>query len=292
MPLFGDTWDNATPLGGEAQYFGADDFEELETGENEKPGEGDPDAATAFLAGAVVDRWDEIQGIARDQMFSVVDETVNGQLGTLFEDSHSTGITLTDIQVWGGQLNEDEFADEQTEHAGAVANNRPNAENALYFATPTDSNVDVLKRMAENERVTREEVGDIVNNRQTYETLSERQQQALDFLYNNWSHITGSNAEPMSIDAMGEYAEVMGTSLERAQQNVSDVLSMETPAAENTDSSALSIMGLEQANAMSALTLLSSPELASYVQYESGDNPQPFITRDNVNALLDQPPQC
>ena len=280
---FSDDWDNAAPLSNEAEWFGLEDFQELATGENEKPGEGDPDAAEQFLASAVVDRWAEIEGLAQDQIFDFVNDDIVESLGSLFEDSSDKGITLTDLRVWAGDP-QGELADNQTQHAGDVANYRSDAENAIYFATDTNSTVPVLDRIAEGESVTRNEIGTIVNDRTAMSALPESQQRALQYLYDHWASITGGNETAMSQTALSEYAGFMGTSISQAQQNVRDLMALDaSTVTQSTDGVNQVVMAAGDAAAVVQLTR--DARLASYIKTDS--NNRAYINRSDINALLD-----
>ncbi len=282
-PLWSDGWDNATPLSNEAQYFGLEDFEELADGNNEKPGERDPEAATQFLASAVVDRWDAIQGIARDQMFSAVDETPFGALGTIFEDAHDSGVTITDLRVWGGDPDH-ELADSQTDHAATVANKRPEVENAIYFATEINSNVPILQQIAAGTPpVHRADLGALVNDTAAFNALTPNQQNAVEFLYENWARIADTNEAAMTTDALESYANIMGTSINQAQQNVRDLLAMDLPAAsaQNAETTAIS---MQQPEAAQALTLMSDSRLSTYIHYDSSN--RPYVNRTDIETLV------
>jgi hypothetical protein len=280
---FSDDWDNAAPLSNEAEWFGLEDFQELATGENEKPGEGDPDAAEQFLASAVVDRWDEIHGLAQDQIFDFVNDDIVENLGSIFEDSSDNGITLTDMRVWAGDP-EGELADNQTQHAGDVANYRSDAENAIYFATDTNSTVPVLDRIAEGERVTRNEVGTIVNDRSAMSALPETQQRALQYLFDHWASITGGNETAMSQTALEQYAGFMGTSISQAQQNVRDLMALDASTV-TQGSDGVNQVTMASADAAAVVTLTRDARLSSYIKTDSSN--RAYIDRSDINALLD-----
>ncbi|HEY9787179.1 MAG TPA: hypothetical protein V6D17_17450, partial [Candidatus Obscuribacterales bacterium] len=263
---------------GTARYFSVEDFQALARGQNPRGWNAAPDAATAFLAGAVLSRFDTIKGSYGEQHSS-------NSINTLFEDSNSAGITIGDIITWGGATTWD------SGHDALVAQLRPQVENAVTLASDSNSSNSLLRNIANNQPVSRDQLYQLIHDQNAFSQLTASQRNAVQYLYDHYPKIVGMDTPPASgitKSLLERYADVMGTSLMVARQNTTDraAVGLNSDAVSAPVNDATSQM--PRADAQNALTILTDARFSQYTTTEPGTN-APVITRANFNALLNDP---